>query len=179
MSFHEKSAWACLGAILLVYIPFFLLVFSTPGYPVVVGAFVGSVVAMVAILVTVHIVFAISSKRIRETGDVPPLDEMEVGIELRAMKIASFLLASIVILWCIVAYVGIPVSGITDLVQQATAAAADPETAEAFAPNPSIEGLLPVSGHDALFAVHVLFAGFVLANVVYYASIVTGYRRAV
>ena len=41
MSFHEKSAWACLAAILLVFVPFFVVVFAVPGYPIVIPAFIG------------------------------------------------------------------------------------------------------------------------------------------
>ena len=160
MSFHEKSAWACLGSILVVFVPFFLVVFNTPGYPVVVAAFLASVVGLITLLTVLHAWFAIGSKSIRQTGDAPPMDEREVGIELRATKISSIVLGVVVMFWCLGAYGSIPFGG-----------------AEQVAEAPGV--MLPVPADDALFAVHLLFAGFVVANVVYYLAQVIGHRRSV
>ena len=191
MSFHEKSAWASLVAILLVFVPFFVVVFSVPGYPIVIPAFIAAVVVLTVVLAVVHIFFALGSARIRRTGDVPPRDEREIAIELRSTKIAGFVLAFVVMTWCLAAYAGIPISRVrhhramaaADAVRLAEvqesaiadAATADPATPDAG--NLSLSHLLPVPAHDALFFVHILFSGFVLANVVYYASLVFGYRR--
>lgn len=183
VSFHEKSAWACLGSILLVFVPFFLLVFSTPGYPIVVPAFIGAVVVLVLIQTLLHIVFAVTSARIRRTGDVPARDEREIGIDLRSTKVASIVLGTVVMIWCLAAYAGIPISRIQQhqaMADTGVAPAVEIEaTPDVDVANLSLSNLLPVPAHDALFFVHILFAGFVLANVVYYAAIVYGYRRAV
>ena len=108
MSFHEKSAWACLVGILAVYIPYFAVVFSQPGYVWVLPAFLAAVVGLVAILVVAHLVFALTQARIRRTGDAPPPDEFESAIEGRATKVAAYVLSVVVISWCLAAYVGIP-----------------------------------------------------------------------
>ena len=188
MSFHEKSAWACLSSILLVYIPYFVIVFSNPGYLVIPPAFIGAVIVLVVILVVSHTAIAIRSARIRKTGKVPEPDEREIGIELKAMKICSYVLSVVVITWCISAYVGTPIARVKHHRAIASLNELQPDERQELAGqaltdqdhgDPSPSNLLPIPAHDALFFIHVLWMGFIIANIVYYAVIVFGYRRSV
>lgn len=163
MSFHEKSAWACVGSIVLTFVPYFLIVFR---YPMAfVGLFTVAVVALVALLVGFHVVNAIATASIRRTGDVPPLDELDQLIELRAAKRSGTVLAVVVVLWSIVAMFGLPAIGVGQIAGEN--AAGEAVSASDFA--------IPVT--QAMIWVHALFAGFVIANVTYYGSIVVSYRR--
>jgi hypothetical protein len=188
MSFHEKSAWACLSAILIVYVPYFVIVFSHPGYLVVPPAFIGAVIVLVVILGVSHTILAIHSASIRKTGEVPERDEREIGIELSAMKISSYVLSVAVITWCIFAYVGIPVSrvkhqqeitSVTEYQTDGRQVLVGQASAKQNQRDLSLSNLLPIPAHGALFFVHALMMGFVMANIVYYAAVVFGYRRSV
>ena len=96
---------------------------------------------------------------------MPKRDELDRGLELKAAKIAGIVLSVCVICWLMIAMYGIPAVGVSQLSQ------AEPvEGAEAIS-----QFSVPVN--DALQAVHTLFAGFVVANVVYYGTIIAGYRR--
>lgn len=163
MSFHEKSAWACLLSILLVFIPYFAIVFQQP--MAFVGLFVAVVIALVILLTAFHIVNSIVTPSIRRTGDVPKHDELDRVIELRASKISGIVLGVFVICWLMNAMYGIPAIGVSQLSQSE--------------PVDGAEAMLQFSipAFYALQAVHTLFAGFVVANVVYYGSIIVGYRR--
>lgn len=158
MGFHEKSAWACLLSILAVYVPYFWVVLR---HPMALGLFVFAAALQAALLVAFHLANAIATRSIRRTGDTPPLDELDRIIELRAAKRSGLVLAVAVMTWCLAAMFGAPAVG------AAATAAAD----FAAPSGPAVPVLL------ALTAVHALFAGFVLANLVYYGSIVAGYRR--
>ena len=97
MSFHEKSAWACLVSILLVFIPYFWLVLQ---YPVAyVALFVLAVFVLVALLTGMHLAFALTSSRTLQSGDTPPLDERDRRIELSAAKWSGIVLGFIVMIW--------------------------------------------------------------------------------
>ena len=162
MGFHEKSAWACLLGILLVFIPYFVVVLQNP--MAFVGVFIVAVFVLVAFLSSFHIFNAIMSPSIRRTGDVPPHDELDRLIEMRAAKISGIVLAVTVIVWCFNAMIGVPLIGVQEIANSELGGG--PKSAQ-FA--------IPVN--QALFAIHLLFAGFVIANVVYYGSIIVGYRR--
>lgn len=188
MSYHEKSAWACLSSILLVYIPYFAVVFSNPGYLVVPLAFISAVIVLVIILVVSHVLFAIHSPKIRKKGQIPPRDEREMSIELRAMKVSSYVLSVIVITCCVSAYIGIPiarikqhtvVSSVNELQSGANQELVNQTMANQIQGDLSLSNLLPIPTHDALLFVHVLLMGFVISNIAYYAAIVFGYRRSV
>jgi hypothetical protein len=101
MSFHEKSAWACLISITLVYVPYFVFVFHFPLAAM--GLFWVSAIALVALLVVFHVFNAIATRSIRTTGDVPPIDELDQKIELKAAKWAGFVLSFAVVTWILVA----------------------------------------------------------------------------
>ena len=167
MSFHEKSAWACLVAIAALFGPYFFVTFTRveplPFFADTIAVLGISLILAVALAV-VHIVFALTSAYVRRQGALPPPDEREARIELLAAKIAGLVLGMVVLLWCLTAYVGIPVNTIQEL------AANQP-------PAPDFKQFA-VRAQDAMFFVNLLFAGFVLANVVYYAAMVIGYRRS-
>ncbi len=163
MSFHEKSAWACVLSILVVFTPYFLVVFWYPMAHV--GLFVITVALLVAMLVVFHIVNAIATASIRKTGDVLAPDELDHIIELRAAKLSGLVLATVVVSWSIAAMFGVPAQGVIAIVAENAAGA--PVASSSFA----------IHVTQAMFWVHILFAGFVVANIAYYATIVAGYRR--
>jgi hypothetical protein len=163
MSFHEKSAWACLISIVLVFAPYLTIVLQRP--MAFVGLFPLAVIVLVVLLTAFHIVNAIVTRSIRKTGDVPPHDELDRMIELQAAKLSGIVLATVVAAWSIAAMFGVPAAGVGELV--GTGVAGDVAAPSQFA--------IPVI--QALTAIHMLFGGFVIANIAYYGSIVAGYRR--
>lgn len=164
MSFHEKSAWACLLGILLVFVPYFYVVFQ---YPLAfVGLFAVAVAALCLFLIVFHTLNAIMSPSIRKSGDAPKRDELDRMIELQAAKISGIVLGVVVIAWCLLAMLGGPILGIRQIAA-AKAATDSLATPEQFA--------IPLG--SALMAIHTMFAGFVVANLVYYGSLIVGYRR--
>ena len=86
MSFREKSAWASLAVMLVVYVPYFVYVFRLFGRgelkgSVLLGQFIGAVVFQVFLLIIVHIVIAIQSRQ-------QQADERDRAIEAKSYKIA-------------------------------------------------------------------------------------------
>ena len=164
MGFHEKSAWACLVAVVLVFVPYFVMVFR---YPMAfVGLFVLAVVGLIALLTIFHIVNSLVTASIRKTGETPPHDELDRTIELRAAKLSGIVLGVVVVVWSIIAMYGAPTIGVLEIANAAAAGGVE---------NDASQFAIPVL--SALTAIHVLFAGFVAANVAYYGTIVAGYRR--
>ena len=163
MSFHEKSAWACLVAILLVYVPYFWMVFRFPWAAF--GLFVVAAIALAALLTAFHIVNALATRSIRRSGDVPPADELDRLLELKASRLSGMVLAVAVMSWCLAAMFGIPAAGGAAIA--ATDTGGSSPTPPAFV----------VSAMLAMSAIHALFAGFVISNLAYYGGIVAGYRR--
>lgn len=163
MSFHEKSAWVSLLSLVGVFVPYFVVVFRQP------LAFAGflavAVVVLVALLAGFHAVNAVATASIRKRGNTPPQDELDKLIDLRAASVAGLVLAFVVVAWCLVAAFGAPILGAggngsaTGLSQSAAAP------------------LFAIPMRQALTAVHALFAGFVIANLVYYGAIIAGYRK--
>jgi len=162
MGFQEKSAWACLIAIVAVYVPYFWVVFQ---YPMAFGLFVVAAIILAVLLTAFHLVNALATRSIRKTGDVPPLDELDRMLELRAAKLSGVVLAIVVMGWSLVAMFGVPALAISELVQAST-----PDGG-----GPSVQLSIPVV--QALTAIHALFAGFVIANIAYYGNLIVGYRR--
>ena len=149
MSFHEKSAWACLAAIGGVYGPYFYLAWRYP--PAALGVFWISALAVAGILVAFHVVNALATRSIRTTGRVPPVDELDRSIELAAARWSGLVLAFAVFTWILFAMYLLP-AGVA-------------------------RGAADTAAPTIVAAVQWLFAGFVLANLVYYGGIVVGYRR--
>lgn len=162
MGFREKNAWICGLSILIVFTPYFCWVFPNPMSHV--GLFAMAVFCLVALLVGFHVVNAILTPSIRKTGDVPEADELDRLIELKASKFAGIVLAVAVLGWSISAMVGIPAQGVFNVV----------ESQNDNSLNASDFGL---SVNQGMRWVHLLFAGFVVSNLLYYARIVLGYRR--
>lgn len=162
MSFHEKAAWACVISILGVYVPYFWMVFQ---HPMAFGLFVVAAIVLTLLLTAFHAVNALATRSIRKTGDVPPLDELDRTIELRASKLAGTVLGAAVIVWCMFAMFKVLSVGVVEVVPEGVSG--DAVTRSGI--------VVPVM--LALTAIHALFAGFVIANIVYYGSIITGYRR--
>lgn len=163
MSYHERNAWACLIAIVIVFVPYFAVVLPQP--MAFVGLFVLAVLGLIALLVGFHAVNAIATAAIRQKGDAPALDELDRMIEFRAAKLSGLVLGGIVLAWSIGVMYGAPAVGVAEI---ATANAAN-------APVDASDFAIPVS--NAVFWVQVLFAGFVAANATYFGRIVVGYRR--
>jgi hypothetical protein len=163
MSVHERSAWACLLAITAVYVPYFWLVLRSPMAAL--GLFWVSAAGLVVLLVAFHVINAIATKSIRARGDYPPLDELDQVIELRAAKLAGFVLAFGVMTWILVTSFAAPVLG---------GGGVEAATLNADPPLPSA---MTIPLMTAMVAIQCLFAGFVVANLAYYAGIVFGYRR--
>lgn len=161
MSYHEKSAWACMLAILLIFIPYFAIVLPHP--MAFVGLFVLAVFGLVALLVGFQTLNAIFSPSIRRTGDTPALDELDRLIEFKAAKLSGFVLAFVVLAWTIAMMYLAPAVGVAEITKLEAAG-------QAQASNFSI----PVN--QAVFWLQILFAGFVTANIVYYGRIVASYR---
>lgn len=164
MGFQEKSAWACLAGISLVFVPYFIFVFQ---YPMAFfGLFVLAVIVQVIFMTVFHAVNAIVSPSIRKSGDALPKDELDRMIEQRAAKWSGLILGIVVISWCILVMYGAPLLGVHEM-GLSNASDGTELLPSSFA--------IPVS--DVLLAVHVLFAGFVIANLIYYTTIVISYRR--
>lgn len=130
-----------------------------------VGWFLLAVVGLVTLLVGFHVVNALATPTIRRTGDTPAPDELDRIIELRAAKLSGTILATVVMTWSIIAMFGIPAVGVAEVVTESAAGKA--VSPAGFA--------VPVT--QAVFWVHLLFAGFVIANITYYGGIVAAYRR--
>lgn len=156
MGYIERNAWACGIAIALVYTPYLYVVLQWPLAAL--GLFWAAAGAVVVLLVIFHIGNAVADRNIRRTGTTPPLDERDWRIERSAARWAGFVLGAAVLAWTAIQIVALPVAAI---------APAEVGAARASLP-------LDV----AMTAVHWLFAGFVVANLVYYAGIVIGYRRS-
>ena len=162
MTFFEKNAWACLVSLMVVFIPYFIFVFLNP--VAFVGLFILAVVLISVLMTVFHIVNAVATPQIRKTGDTPRADERDTQIELWSSKIAGIVLAVAVVFWCIGGMFGISFEAISGVSKSTN-------------PVNSLNDLT-IPAVKSLLGVHILFAGFVFANVVYYASMIVGYRRA-
>lgn len=92
MSFREKSAWVSLAVMLVVYVPYFVHVFRLFGRGelnggVLLGQFISAVVFQVFLLIIVHIVIAVQSRR-------QQADERDRAIEATSYKLAYLALIS-------------------------------------------------------------------------------------
>jgi hypothetical protein len=129
-----------------------------------VALFAIAVFCLVALLVGFHTINAVATPSIRKSGDVPEADELDRFIELRAAKLAGIVLAVAVLSWSIAAMVTVPIQGAANVV-----------ASQSGNPVNELDFAIPVI--KAMRWAHLLFAGFVVSNLVYYAKIVIGYRR--
>lgn len=163
VSFHEKNAWACLLSLLLVFIPYFVFVLQNPvAY---LWLLVLAIVVLVGLLTTFQVINSRVSTVTTGTANPPRLDELDKVIEIRAAKVSGLVLGFGVASWCLNTMIGVLVMAKRNL----------SENAVTFN-RPLSE--LTIPAETALMAIHLLFAGFVIANVVYYLAIIVGYRRA-
>ena len=160
MAFHYKSAWIEMVATLAAFIPYFVVVFRNPlAFP---GMFIAAVIFQVLLLVAFHVVNALATAAIRKRGQTPERDEMERQIDLQAGQVSGVALSVIIVIWCGSALFGV----LAQLGSGATGA--EPLSSSAALMIPAL---------TALTAIQVLFAGFVLSNLIYYGSIILSYRR--
>ena len=161
MTFYEKNAWFCFFALLIVYVPYFVFSFMDPAisFPL----YFAAVAMLIVVLVLFHAVNAVSSPRIRKTGSSPPKDERDAGIEINSAKFAGIVLSVVVTFWSLAALVGLAA-----LISHSMPLQAEPM---------KNLGSVKIPVMPVLLGFHVLFAGFVVANLCYYASIIYGYRR--
>lgn len=163
MSFHEKNAWACLVSLLLVFVPYFVFVLRNPvAY---IWLFILAVVVLGGLLTAFNVInaslFAVNSK----SGELTQLDERDKTIEVRAAKISGLVLGFAVVTWCLNTMIGVPIIGKREWVDSGLA---DGNSLSDYS----------IPAETVLMAIHLLFAGFVIANLVYYLAIIVGYRRA-
>lgn len=158
MSFQEKSALASLVAMACAYVPYFFLVTHYPMAAL--GLFWVAAGGLAVILAVFHAVNALVTRSIRLRGAAPATDELDRVIELRAAKMSGIVLAVAVFCWILFCMYAIPVH----LHAAGQAQATDVSQ-------------LQVPALTAMTAIHWLFAGWLIANVVYYGAIVFGYRR--
>ncbi len=90
MSFREKSAWASLAIMLLVFVPYFVHMFrlferGELNGGTVFGEFIGAVIFQVLLLIVAHIAIAIRSGQEQK-------DERDRTIESKSFKIAYYVL---------------------------------------------------------------------------------------
>lgn len=157
MTIHERSAWVSIGAMLVLYIPYFMEVQTNPMQGLVLFWVVG--VGMAIILVIFHTIDAIMHVVLKRSGSLTLVDEFDQTIQRHAAMIAGGLLAVVVMSWIIVMMYLLPLFGssVVDTSNYASIYVAWP-----------IEYMMR--------AVHWLFAGFVLSNIVYYAVVIYHYR---
>jgi hypothetical protein len=94
VSFQEKSQWLVLIALVVVYGGYFAHVLPGHGTnvaPADMALFAGAVVSLIVLQVVGHIVLAIASRR--ELAHGVQHDERDDRIDLRANRLASYLLA--------------------------------------------------------------------------------------
>lgn len=89
MSYQEKSAWVCLAATLVVFVPYFTYIFMLPVATLTgatLAAGIAAVVAMIVITAVGHAVIALQTEDKR--------DERDVLIETKSYRNAYWVLAT-------------------------------------------------------------------------------------
>ena len=162
MGFREKNAWFCLVSILVVFVPYFYFSFQYPMEHI--SVFLITVVGLILLLAGCHAINAIATNSNRESGAAINPDELDKLIELGAAKWAGVVLAATVLIWCWFAMLSVPIDEISSTVNP-----------------PSIAGTMnelgfTISPVQGLFWVNLLFAGFVVSNLIYYGKIIVSYR---
>lgn len=161
MSFHEKNAWACFLGLLVVYVPYFAIsiVYPSASFPL----YFGAICALMVVLAVFHSANALITKLIRTSGKTAHLDELDSSIEIKSARFAGLTLGFIVTMWSLFA-----LTGLAALISHALPLEAEPMENLSLVKIP----VLPV-----IAGFQILFAGFVIANLVYYGGIIYGYRR--
>lgn len=158
MTIHEKSAWASVVAILVLYIPYFSAVNAQPMEGV--YRFWGVTIGMAVIMGVFHAIDAIVHVIRHRTHVVTLVDELDQAIQRDAAMVAGGVLAGVVVCWVIGMMYALPLSAVT--VTETT--------------SDGIRTYVAWSVDDIMRAIHWLFAGFVMANLVYYFVMIVRYR---
>ena len=159
MTLHEKSAWVSVGAILLLYIPYFIDVNAQPMESL--YRFWGVGIGMAVIMVLFHTIDAIIHAIQKRGGALQLVDELDRAIQHNATTVSSAMLAVVVVAWVIVMMYALPMLGVS--VEETT--------------SDQTERYVAWSIQQIMRAVQWLFAGFVLSNLVFYCMVIVQYRR--
>ena len=162
MGFREKNAWICGVSILVVFAPYFYFSLRNPVEHIFI--FFLTMLGLVLLLAGFHAINAITTKSIRDSGNAPPLDELDNLIELRASKWGGIVLAALVLIWSVVAMVSVPIEELTNA------------TALPLTSGPLEDLDFKISAAQAMIWINLLFAGFVFSSLVYYGKIIASYR---
>jgi hypothetical protein len=95
MPFREKNAWITVAALIVVYGVYFgqLIASERLAGPASIGLLVAAVIALIVIMTASHIALAIAWP----TEAQAPADEREKTIELKAERLASYVLSTAVV----------------------------------------------------------------------------------
>lgn len=158
MTLHEKSAWVSVGAIVLLYIPYFMQVNAYPMASLYLFWVVG--IGMAVIMVLFHTIDAVVHVVQKREGALQLVDELDRAIEHNAMAISGILLAVVVVIWVMVMMYALPVFG-SSVVETTS------DSMNAYVAWPI---------DQVMRAIQWLFAGFVMANLVFYGVVIAQYR---
>lgn len=158
MAIHERSAWGSIGAILVLYIPYFIEVNAHPMESLYRFWMVG--IGMAVIMGVFHLIDTIV--HVVQTRRIPLqiLDELDRTIQYKAMMVSGGVLAFALVIWVIVMMYALPILGATVI--------------ETTSERVNTYVAWPID--HVMRAIQWLFAGFVLANLVFYLAVIVQYR---
>jgi hypothetical protein len=158
MTIHERSAWISIGAILMLYIPYFIDVNAQP--MVSLYRFWGVGIGMAVIMALFHAIDAVMHVVQKRGGAIQLVDELDRAIQHNAMAISGILLAVVVVVWVIVMMYALPLFGSSVV-----------ETTSDY-----VNAYVAWPIDQVMRAIQWLFAGFVMANLVFYGVVIAQYR---
>lgn len=159
MTTHEKSAWVSVGALILLYIPYFIDVNAQPMESL--YRFWVVAIGMAVIMVLFHAIDAIIHVIQKRSGAVQLIDELDRVIQQKATTIAGAMVSAVIVVWIIVMMYALPVLGVS--VVETTSDGVHTHVA------------WPIE--QVMRAIQWLFAGFVVSNLVFYIAVIVQYRR--
>lgn len=159
MAIHERSAWVSIGAILALYIPYFMDVNAHPMESL--YRFWGVGIGIAVIMALFHTIDAIIHVIQKRSDAMQLVDELDQAIHHNATAVSGGLLAVVVVAWVIGMMYALPVLGVSVV-----------ETT-----SEGIDTYIAWSIPQMMRAVQWLFAGFVLSNLVFYGMVIVQYRR--
>lgn len=158
MGIHEKGAWVSIGAIMVLYIPYFIDVYTEPMTALYRFWYVA--IGMAVILSVFHAIDSILHLLNRRRGEYAVVDELDQRIQHKAALVSGGLLACMVMIWVIVMMYALPMLG--------------DEVVETTSDGSLSYVAWPIT--QIMHAVQWLFASFVGAQVLYYGMILGQYR---
>jgi len=159
MTTHEKSAWVSVGALIVLYVPYFIDVNAHPMESL--YRFWVVAMGMAVIMVLFHATDAIIHVIQRRSGAVQLIDELDRVIQQKATTVAGAMLSSVIVVWIIVMMYALPVLGIS--------------VVETTSDDVLTHVAWPIE--QVMRAIQWLFAGFVVSNIVFYVAVIVQYRR--